>query len=378
VTAVTEVALATHGLSKAYGARPAVRSLDLEVRRGEVFGFLGPNGAGKTTTIRMALGLVRPTSGRVEVLGRDVQYQGGRVLPRVGALIEAPALYGYLSGRDNLRAFASVLGGVSAARLDEVLELVGLADRQRDRVRSYSLGMRQRLGVAGALLNEPELLVLDEPANGLDPAGIVEMRDLLRGLARAGKAVFVSSHVLAEVQQICDRVAIVNLGELVRVAPVADLVGGRGEYVVRLDDPAAALALVHGHEWGRTARLDDGALFTPSPTGRGGDLMRLLGQAAVGADHSPQDDPVAQPGGADQQEAEHEGQHGRAQVPQGGLQRRVRVGDHQLRDWEAQDQQRHRDGEDAVAQGQQPADVVRAVGWALPPGLVLLSHRVKA
>jgi ABC-2 type transport system ATP-binding protein len=284
VTAVTDVALAARGLSKAFGTRPAVRSLDLEVRRGEVFGFLGPNGAGKTTTIRMALGLVRPTSGRVEVLGRDVQEQGGRVLPRVGALIEAPALYGYLSGRDNLRAFASVLGGVPAARLDEVLELVGLADRQHDRVRSYSLGMRQRLGVAGALLNDPELLVLDEPANGLDPAGIVEMRDLLRGLARAGRAVFVSSHVLAEVQQICDRVAIVNLGELVRVAAVADLVGGRGEYVVRLDDPAAGLALVRGHEWGRPARLEDGALVTPSPTGRGGDLMRLLGRAGLWPD----------------------------------------------------------------------------------------------
>jgi ABC-2 type transport system ATP-binding protein len=284
VTAVTEVALATHGLSKAYGARPAVRSLDLEVRRGEVFGFLGPNGAGKTTTIRMALGLVRPTSGRVEVLGRDVQEQGGAVLPRVGALIEAPALYGYLSGRDNLRAFASVLGGVPASRLDEVLELVGLADRQRDRVRSYSLGMRQRLGVAAALLNDPELLVLDEPANGLDPAGIVEMRDLLRGLARAGRAVFVSSHVLAEVQQICDRVAIVNMGELVRVAPVADLVGGRGEFVVRVDDPGAALDLVRGHVWGRTARLEEGGLVTPSPTGRGGDLMRLLGEAGLWPD----------------------------------------------------------------------------------------------
>ena len=273
---MNDTALRTHRLSKAYGARPAVSDLDLEVRRGEVFGFLGPNGAGKTTTIRMALGLVRPTSGSVEVLGRDVQSDGGRVLPRVGALVEAPALYAYLSGRDNLRAFASVLGGVPRARLDEVLELVGLAGRQRDRVRSYSLGMKQRLGVATALLNDPDLLLLDEPANGLDPAGIVEMRDLLRRLAAAGKTVFVSSHVLAEVQQICDRVAIVDRGRLVRLAPVAELVAGRGEFVVRMDDPAAGLALVRREPWGTSARLDDGLLVTASPTGRGRDLMRFL------------------------------------------------------------------------------------------------------
>ncbi|HXM57148.1 MAG TPA: ABC transporter ATP-binding protein, partial [Candidatus Dormibacteraeota bacterium] len=227
-------ALTTHRLSKTYGSRQAVCDLDLEVRHGEVFGFLGPNGAGKTTTIRMALGLIRPTAGSVELLGRDVRRHRAEVLPRVGALVETPALYGYLSGRDNLRAFAYMLGGVPGGRLDEVLDVVGLADRQRDRVRSYSLGMKQRLGVATALLNDPDLLILDEPANGLDPAGIVEMRDLLRRLAGEGKTVFISSHVLAEVQQICDRVAIVDRGRLVRLAPVAELVGGRGEFVLRL------------------------------------------------------------------------------------------------------------------------------------------------
>jgi ABC-2 type transport system ATP-binding protein len=281
---MNDTALSTRHLSKSFGRRPAVRNLDLEVRRGEVFGFLGPNGAGKTTTIRMALGLIRPTSGTVEVLGRDVQRDGGHVLPRVGALVEAPALYAYLSGRDNLKVFAGVLGGVPRARLDEVLELVGLAGRQRDRVRSYSLGMKQRLGVATALLNDPELLVLDEPANGLDPAGIVEMRDLLRRLAAAGKAVFISSHVLAEVQQICDRVAIINLGELVRVAPVAELVAGHGEFEVRVEDPAAALSLVRRHPWGASARLEDGTLVTASPTGRGRDLMQLLAAAELWPD----------------------------------------------------------------------------------------------
>jgi len=161
--------LTTHRLTKAYGSRRAVVDLDLEVRRGEVFGFIGPNGAGKTTTIRMLLGLVRPTAGRVELFGRDVATHGDDVLPRVGALVEAPAFYPYLSGRDNLRAVASVLGGTTAARLDEVLELVDLRGRQRDRVRSYSLGMKQRLGVATALLDDPDLLVLDEPANRPGP-----------------------------------------------------------------------------------------------------------------------------------------------------------------------------------------------------------------
>src|SRR3984893_12118433 len=153
--------MATHALSKTYGTRPAVKNLDLDVQRGEIFGFLGPNGAGKTTTIRMILGLIRPTSGVVEVLGRDVTRARGAVLPRVGALVEAPALYGYMSGRDNLRAFASVLGGVSRRRLDEVLELVDLTGRQRDRGGSDSMAMKARLGVATGLLHDPDLLMLD-------------------------------------------------------------------------------------------------------------------------------------------------------------------------------------------------------------------------
>ena len=274
-----DTVLATRRLCKSYGSRPAVIDLDLDVHRGEVFGFLGPNGAGKTTTIRMALGLIRPTRGHIEVLGRDLRTGAGSVLPRVGALIESPALYGYLSGRDNLRAIASVLGGVSRARLAEVLDLVGLKDRQRDRVSTYSLGMKQRLGVAAAVLQDPDLLVLDEPANGLDPAGVVEMRDLLRRLAQAGKAVFISSHVLAEVQQICDRVAIVHQGRLVRLSPVADLVAGHGEFEVTLEHPAEALALIRRQDWGGGARIEDGRLITPSPSGGGRELMQFLGRS---------------------------------------------------------------------------------------------------
>ena len=278
-----EAVLETHGLSKSYGSRQAVKSLDLSVGQGEIFGFLGPNGAGKTTTIRMALGLIRPTGGTVEVLGQDVSRHRRQVLPRVGALVESPALYLYMSGRDNLKAVADVLGGVPGTRLDAVLEIVGLADRQRDRVKSYSLGMKQRLGLGIALLNDPDLLILDEPANGLDPAGVVEMRDLLRTLAGQGKTVFISSHVLSEVQQICGRVAIINLGELVKVATVEELVTSHGEFSVVVEDAKAVLELIQRQEWGRTARVVEGAIVCPSPPGRGRDLIRFL----VAAGHWP-------------------------------------------------------------------------------------------
>ena len=254
-------------------------SLDLEVGRGEIFGFLGPNGAGKTTTIRMALGLIRPSAGRVELFGQDVAAHRRQVLPRVGALVEAPALHLYMSGRDNLRAVGDVLGGVPGRRIDEVLQLVGLGERQGDRVKSYSLGMKQRLGLAIALLNDPDLLILDEPANGLDPAGVVEMRDLLRRLAAEGKTIFVSSHVLSEVQQICGRVAIINLGRLIKVASVDDLIASHGEFTVAVESPEAALEVIRRQVWGRDARLDSGALVCASPTGRGRDLNRFLVEA---------------------------------------------------------------------------------------------------
>jgi ABC-2 type transport system ATP-binding protein len=282
-----DVVLRTRGLSKRYGERLAVDNLSLEVRRGEIFGFLGPNGAGKTTTIRMALGLITPTSGTIDILGQNLAEHRAEVLPRVGALVETPALYLYMSGRDNLRAVGSVLGGVPEARIDDVLELVKLRGRDKDRVRTYSLGMKQRLGVAMALLQDPELLVLDEPANGLDPAGIVEMRDLMRALSAAGKTVFISSHVLTEVRQICTRVAILNLGKLVTETTVEELVAGRGQYVVQLE-PAyvqEALALVKRQPWGGAARVDEnGALITPAPGGHGRDLNLFLVNAGFAPD----------------------------------------------------------------------------------------------
>jgi ABC-2 type transport system ATP-binding protein len=275
-----DVVLRTRNLSKLYGKRLAVDTLNLEVQRGEIFGFLGPNGAGKTTTIRMMLGLIAPTGGSVEILGKNIVAHRAEILSRVGALVETPALYLYLSGRNNLIAVGDALGGVPKKRIDEALELVGLQNRQRDRVRTYSLGMKQRLGVAMALLQDPDVLVLDEPANGLDPAGIVEMRDLMHNLSAEGKTVFISSHLLPEVQQICTRVAIINLGKLVTESTIEELTSGRGEFAVALEHPREALALVQAQAWGNSARLSaDGILITPAPGNRGRDLNLFLVQA---------------------------------------------------------------------------------------------------
>ncbi len=280
-----EVVLSIRNLSKQYGKRLAVDNLSLDVRRGEIFGFLGPNGAGKTTTIRMMLGLIAPTGGSVDILGKDIAFYRAEILPRVGALVETPALYLYLSGRDNLRAVGSALGGVPRSRIDDVLELVGLQNRQKDRVRTYSLGMKQRLGVAIALLQDPDVLVLDEPANGLDPAGIVEMRDLMHQLSAAGKTVFISSHLLPEVQQICTRVAIINLGKLVTESTVEELTSTHGEFSVTLERAQEALALVQAQNWGREARLNErGDLITRAPGNRGRELNLFLVQAGFAPD----------------------------------------------------------------------------------------------
>lgn len=275
-----DVALRTINLTKQYKQRLAVNNLSLEVRQGEIFGFLGPNGAGKTTTIRMALGLITPTSGSVEVLGQDVATRRAQVLPRVGALIETPALYLYLSGRNNLRAIGSALGGVPEKRIDAVLELVGLKGRQKDKVKTYSLGMKQRLGIAMALLQDPDVLILDEPTNGMDPAGIVEMRDLMHHLTEEGKTVFISSHLLSEVQQICTRVAIINLGKLVTESSVAELTQGQGEFRVTVERPREAVDLLWTQPWGMSARRDgDDALITKAPEGSGRALNLFLSQA---------------------------------------------------------------------------------------------------
>lgn len=221
----------------------ALDGVDLELPSGGVFGFLGPNGAGKTTTIRCVLNLVRPTGGRCMVLGVDPQVHFERVQRRVGSLIETQALFPAFSGYRNLAHLAR-LYRLPLGRVDAVLERVGLTERAGDALGTYSLGMRQRLGIAAALLKDPELLILDEPANGLDPEGIVEVRHLLRRLAIEGRTVFVSSHQLAEVQQMCDQVAVLAHGRCVAAGPVDGVLAsvGNAGVVVRVDDPPVALA----------------------------------------------------------------------------------------------------------------------------------------
>jgi ABC-type multidrug transport system ATPase subunit len=226
MTHVSDLVIETRALTKRYGdAIVAVDDLDLRVRRGEVYGFLGPNGAGKTTTLRMLLGLVRPTSGHATVLGAPPGSPRG--LARVGALVEAPAFYPFLSGRDNLRVLARH-AGVNEDRVEAVLAEVRLSERADDRSATYSLGMKQRLGVATALLKDPELLILDEPTNGLDPAGMAEMRQFMRSLGEGGRTLVLSSHLMGEIEQVSDRVGVIRDGSLVAEGTVEELRGRAG------------------------------------------------------------------------------------------------------------------------------------------------------
>jgi ABC-2 type transport system ATP-binding protein len=242
MTSPDALALSTRGLRKSYGSRLALDGLDLSVPSGVVYGFLGPNGAGKTTTMRLLTGLLHPDAGAIELLGRPFRRGDRQRLFEVGALVESPSFYPYLSGRANLHALAAAGAPVPKGRVEELLELVGLRDRARDRVSGYSLGMKQRLGIAGALLSDPKLLLLDEPANGLDPAGIVAMRETLRRLAASGKTVFVSSHLLAEVQVLADVVGIIARGRLVREGPLDSLLTDQGVVRVRVTGEEAAAA----------------------------------------------------------------------------------------------------------------------------------------
>ena len=245
-----EAVIEIEGLRKEYRRlrKPstlALDGLDLTVPRGGVFGFLGPNGSGKTTTIRSLLGLVRPTGGRATILGIDATTELPQVIRRIGSIVETPLLFPRFSGRRNLELLARMYG-IDSQKVDGVLELVGLTGRAKDKVRTYSLGMRQRLAIAAALLKDPELLLLDEPANGLDPAGIKEVRELLRRLGDEGRTVFVSSHILAEVAQISDRVAILARGRCVAAGSVDDILSGArsGSVLVRVDEPERALELL--------------------------------------------------------------------------------------------------------------------------------------
>ncbi len=262
----------------------AVDHIDLNVRSGDVYGFLGPNGAGKTTTLRMALGLITPTEGTVELFGRDPMRHGARALEGVAGFVEAPRFYPYLTGRKNLELLAALDGGDARERIEEVLEVVELAPRAKHRVGGYSHGMRQRLGIAAALLRRPRLLILDEPATGLDPAGMRDMRVLIRRLAGEGITVLLSSHQLPEVQELCDRVAIVDSGRVVYEGALADLrrQGGAG-YRLRTTDDARALQLARAQPRHRAREPPASTVSASRRDERDvGELSLALGRAGVG------------------------------------------------------------------------------------------------
>ena len=289
------LALATRNLQKRYGKQVALAGLDLSVPSGVVYGFLGPNGAGKTTTMRLLTGLIHPDGGQIELLGQPFGRRDRHRLFDVGALVESPAFYPYLSGRANLRALAASGAPTPGRRIDEVLELVGLHERGGDKVANYSLGMKQRLGIAGALLNDPKLLLLDEPANGLDPAGIVAMRDTLRNLAAGGKTVFISSHLLGEVSQLADVIGIIAAGKLVREGPITDMLSAEGRVRVQVEPDEIERAIAALAALGLAARPDDpgesrlagqdtetGWLLVPTAArGRAAEINRALAEAGI-------------------------------------------------------------------------------------------------
>jgi ABC-2 type transport system ATP-binding protein len=280
-------ALETHGLTKRFGAKTAVDEVELRVPRGCAFGYLGPNGAGKTTLIRTLLGLTRADSGTMSLLGIPVPAERGRALARVGAIVDEPRFHPHLTGRDNLRLLAAARGGDAARRIDQSLARVGLAGRAGDRVASYSLGMRQRLGLASCLLGDPELLILDEPMNGLDPAGMLEIRTMIADLVDEGRTVVLSSHLLDEVERTCDAVAIVDHGRVVRQGPIDELIRGAGTLSVQVDcaDPARAARLIDEAGIAAGTSLTAAGLTVTLPAGasreRVADVNRRLVEAGI-------------------------------------------------------------------------------------------------
>src|SRR5436190_15517411 len=275
-----DLVIATRGLSRRFGQRRAVDDLTISVPRGTIAGFVGPNGSGKTTTIRMLLGLLRPTSGSATILGKEISHPR-QYLPRVGAVCESPVFYPSLSGRKNLEVLAQ-LGGHPSSRIDHVLEIVGLDSRAKDPAGKYSMGMKQRLGLAMALLPEPELLILDEPTNGLDPLGIIELRDQLRGMRDRGTTLLISSHLLGELEQVTDWLVMILEGKAMFNGPAHDLVDRRGELVVEAADPTdlelvAAIATAAGHR----ARWVDRSLRIVCPVDWASELQRRAVEAGA-------------------------------------------------------------------------------------------------
>lgn len=273
-------AVETHGLTKRFGDSVAVNSVDLRVPRGCAFGYLGPNGAGKTTLIRVLLGLTRADAGTMSLLGYSVPRHRDLALAQVGAIVDEPRFHGHLTGRQNLQILAAAREPAARTRIDAALERVGLAHRADDRVSKYSMGMRQRLGVAACLLGDPQLLILDEPMNGLDPAGMHDMREMIQSLVAEGRTVVLSSHLLDEVERTCDAVAIVDRGKVIRQGPISELLAGTSiEVEIDCSTPEAANTLLAGAHQGRVTVTEQGlAIALPTGTDRGAiaEINRIL------------------------------------------------------------------------------------------------------
>jgi len=276
--------LSARNLTKVIGKRTIVDSVSFDLNAGEVFGFLGPNGAGKTTTIRMLVGLIRPTVGSVTICGHDIRRQFEEAMRCIGCIVENPDLYRFMTGRENLQHFARMLGA-GDADVERVASLVSLAHRLDQRVGTYSLGMRQRLGIAQAMLGNPRVLILDEPANGLDPAGIREIRQLLRGLAHERQmSIFVSSHLLAEIELMCDRVAIIHHGKILREGSVGDLIAARREMELRVGDVARTMGIAQ--ERGLSAHAEDDKVWIAMEESDAPPLLAALAAANVAVYHA--------------------------------------------------------------------------------------------
>jgi ABC-2 type transport system ATP-binding protein len=279
-------ALQAQNLTKVIGDRTIVNDVSFALKPGEVFGFLGPNGAGKTTTIRMLVGLIQPTQGQITVCGYDVRRDFEKAMRCIGCIVENPDLYRFMTGRENLEHFARMLRAPSA-EIERVASLVNLAHRLDQRVGTYSLGMRQRLGIAQAMLGDPKVLILDEPANGLDPAGIREIRELLRRLAEErGLAVFVSSHLLAEIELIADRVAIIHKGRILRSGTVAELISSQRAMEFRVSDAARAVELIR--EQGFEARAEDDRVLIPIEEEQAPPLLASIARNDIAIFHARQ------------------------------------------------------------------------------------------
>jgi ABC-2 type transport system ATP-binding protein len=277
-----EWAVETHGLSKRFGPNAAVDGVDLLVPRGCAFGYLGPNGAGKTTLIRVLLGLTHADAGTMSLLGYPVPRHRDVALARVGAIVDEPRFHGHLTGRQNLQILAAARERTARDRIEPSLERVGILHRADDRVSKYSMGMRQRLGVAACLLGDPQLLILDEPMNGLDPAGMLDMRDMIRSLAAEGRTVVLSSHLLDEVERTCDAVAIVDRGKVIRQGPIAQLLAGSSfEVQVECSDPGRARTLLDGTAIGAQVQVGPEGLAITLPEGTERDVIAEINRVLV-------------------------------------------------------------------------------------------------